>query len=295
LKAQISGSGALDSINLPPQNDWKDFKTYAPNSNVEYSDTLGMSGVKTFEEVLIPQSPSVREIPAISFSYFDPDLKKYETITQPAVPITVRASASGVPQPVVYSNAQHEADSVPETRDIVHIKPSLGVLLNPQAPLVFRPWFLLLQAIPLLSLIAAWTWRRRTDHLANNPRLRRKLRVNELTTAGLRDLEQFAQARDSDGFFATTFRLLQEQIGERLDLPASAITEAVLDGQIQSAGGSEELISRLRELFNLCNQARYAPIRSQQELASIVPRVSAAITSLRRLEPPVARRQLQPK
>ena len=34
---------------------------------------------------------------------------------------------------------------------------------------------------------------------------------------------------DSDQFFATLSRLLQEQLGERLDLPASAITEAVIE------------------------------------------------------------------
>jgi tetratricopeptide (TPR) repeat protein len=55
------------------------------------------------------------------------------------------------------------------------------------------------------------------------------------------------------------FRLLQEQLGERLDLPASAITEAVLSERLPRRGATPDLIQRLQNLFQICNQARYAP------------------------------------
>ena len=44
----------------------------------------------------------------------------------------------------------------------------------------------------------------------------------------------------SDEFFAVLFRLLQEQLGERLDLPASAITEAVIEERLSPLGISSD-------------------------------------------------------
>ena len=98
----------------------------------------------------------------------------------------------------------------------------------------------------------------------------------------MKDLAQKAEARDSDAFFAAAFRLLQEQLGDCLDLPACAITEAVLDERLRGRA-SDDLVAELHELFQFCNQARYAPQRSSQELMQFVPRVESALRQLRDL------------
>jgi len=90
-----------------------------------------------------------------------------------------------------------------------------------------------------------------------------------------------AAEKNSDEFFATLFRLLQEQLGERLDLPASAITEAVIDERLRPRGVNGETLASLHELFQTCNLARYAPIKSSQELAAIIPKLEAALNQLR--------------
>ena len=81
-------------------------------------------------------------------------------------------------------------------------------------------------------------------------------------------------------FFATLFRLLQEELGERLDCPASSITEAVIDERLALLGVPETTLAGLRELFHLCNQARYAPLRTSGELAAVIPQFENAIRGL---------------
>ena len=44
-----------------------------------------------------------------------------------------------------------------------------------------------------------------------------------------------------------------------------------------------ETLAALQELFQACNQARYAPRWSGQELASLVPKVESALQQLQRL------------
>ena len=142
----------------------------------------------------------------------------------------------------------------------MHIKPSFGLAAQIGPPLIERPWFLALQSLPLAAWLTTLIWRKRKESLANNPRLRRKRKVAQLLQSGLADLKTLAAENRSEDFFATTFRLLQEQLGERLDLPASAITEAVVDERLQPRGIKPELLNKLHELFHLCNQARYAPV-----------------------------------
>ena len=167
--------------------------------------------------------------------------------------------------------------------DILPIKDSLGKLQGRTAPLISRPVFLALQGLPVLALLAAVIWRRRTDELANNPRRRRQLAVAQIISRGLVELKQFAAENKPDEFFATLFRLLQEQLGERLDCPATAITENVMEEHALLRNAPAATRDGLRELFLLCNQARYAPVRGTSELNSVAAQFQKVIVELKDL------------
>jgi len=82
------------------------------------------------------------------------------------------------------------------------------------------------------------------------------------------------------------FRLLQEQVGERLDLPAPSITEAVIEEQLRPHGVPEEILTQLHELFHACNQARYAPQHTLPMLVALAPRAEAVLRELQQLPDP---------
>lgn len=271
VRVQITGRGALDALTLPVQGAWHDFKTYPPTAKVETSDPLGLQGTKTFEQIIAPQSTDITELPPFAFSFFDPDARQYQTLTQPAIKLTVRPGGS-TPAPVVAASSKPANDSPPPQQDIVPIKPRLGPVTKLEGPLVAQPWFIAAQGAPVLAFVAAFIWRRRTDALANNPRLRRQRHVAHVIRAGLQELQQHATENHSEKFFATLFRLLQEQLGERLDCPATAITEAVVDEKLRPRGVPETTLAQIHELFQSCNLARYAPTRSGEELAALIPK-----------------------
>lgn len=283
LKVLVSGKGAFDNVTLPSLQNWKQFQTYPATSHIETTDPLGIEGTKTFEQVVVPQNIEVKEVPALAFSYFDPEQKTYRTLTQPVTPIVVRPSGS------VQSLALNPNPAAPagaSSEDLVALKPRLGALASISGPWIRQPWFLALQCLPVAGWLAALGWRKRRDHLANNPRLVRRQRVIRETRSGLGELARLAAANQSPEFFALLFHLLQEQLGERLDLPAAAITEVVIDEQLIPQGAPQETAESLRELFQACNQARYARVSSSQELLSLVPKVEAALKQLQQLELP---------
>ena len=281
VRVQISGHGALDALTLPDQPAWRDFKAYPPTQNIKTTDQLGIEGVKTFEQIVTPQNTDVHELPAFSFSFFDPGAKTYRTLTQPPMQLAVHSGGT-TPAPMIAATKTANSQT-PAPQDLLPIKEQSGALTPARPPLLTRPVFLAAQSLPVLAWLAAFVWRKRTDSLANNPRLRRQRRVAQLVREGLNDLHRLAAENNSDEFFATLFRLLQEQLGERLDCPASSITEAVIDERLVPLGTPELTLAGLRELFQLCNQARYAPMRTSGELAAVIPQFENAVRELQKV------------
>jgi hypothetical protein len=149
---------------------------------------------------------------------------------------------------------------------------------------VRQSWFLALQAAPVIVLAGAFLVRRHRESLAHNPRLRRERKVSRAIREGLQALQAAAEQNDSDRFFAAVFHMLQERLGERLDVPASAITEAVVDERLRPRGVSPELVEGVHRLFQLCNVARFAPIKTSQELAALIPDVKRTLSELEHLK-----------
>jgi hypothetical protein len=288
VRVQISGHGALDAIQLPDQSSLQNFKIFPPTAKTEITDQLGLEGRKSFEEIVTPQNSDVHELPALTFSFFNPDDGQYHTLTQSAVPLVVK-SAGVTPMPTIAANK----NSTPENQaaqDILPIKNDLGSLTRIPAgrdyvePLIAKPAFLAVQSLPVLTFLASFVWRKRADNLANNPRLRRQRTVTALIASGMDDLKKYAAENKPDEFFATLFRLLQEQLGERLDCPASAITENVIEEHPVFRGASKATLDSLRELFQLCNQARYAPVRGASELNSVATKFEKTVAELQEVK-----------
>jgi hypothetical protein len=283
LRVQISGRGAFDAITLPAQNAWHDFKVFPPTAKLETHDQFGLQGTKTFEQIVSPQNSDVHELPPFSFSFFNPDDGKYHTLTQPATPLFIR-SAGATALPTIAGNKNSNNENPTPPQDILPIKENLGKVTKSNAPLISSPIFLAAQSLPVLAFLAALIWRQRTDKLANNPRLRRQRAVVQLVRDGVNELRKFATKNKSDEFFATLFRLLQEQLGERLDCPATAITENVVEENSILRGVNETTRHDLRELFQLCNQARYAPVRGTSELNSVAAQFEKTVRELQNLK-----------
>jgi hypothetical protein len=283
VKVQITGTGGIEAVTLPAQSDWSQFKVYPPTSEFQPADQHASTGTKSFQLTAVPESMDVKELPPFLFSFFDPAQKSYCTLSHPAVPLTVRPSAASLPPPALAGISSTDSNP-PPAQDIAHIKPRLGTLAQVPVLLFKQPWFVALQGIPVFAWLSLLVMRKQKEALANNPRLRRQRQVEQIVRDGLKQLRQSAQANQTEEFFAGVFHLLQERIGERLDLPASAITESIIEERLRPTHVPEETLDLLRELFQLCNQARYAPQSTTQELMSLIPKVESALNQLRNVK-----------
>jgi hypothetical protein len=263
----ISGKGALEAVPMPPIDHWAGFKTYPHNATTEKSDKTGTVGTRRFEQVVIPQSSDLKAVPPLEFSFFDPNQKKYRSIKQPAIPIDVKANPNAPSMPTQSFAANGEEGlPKPKPKDVVPIKPFLGEVVSLDKPWMLQSRAYGFQIIPLLVLGIAFGVQQLRERSGKDVRGKRKRKVDQFIRKQLPALEAFAQKNDSDGFFELMFRLIQERLGQCLDLPAASITESVLDDQPRQLDCSEEDVETLHRLFQACNQARYAPVESTEQL-----------------------------
>lgn len=280
LSVSIAGNGVLENVSLPSFQGWTDFKVYPPNSTVDYQDRANFVGIKTFEQVVVPQKADVPVLPAFAFHYFDPHERRYKALEQAAVPLTVAPAAAANTSPVIMVAQTNQNANTPRVAmRLVHIKPHLGAVLSGRGAGIW--------ALPVMTFVA-WifllTRRLREDRIANNPRLRRRLATDGVVASGLAEMRKLAEAGNGEVFYRTLAGLLQERLGERLDLPASGITESVIAERLVPAGVDGGLCDELEDLFGALNQARYAPSNDSGELKRRAESVEGTLKRLREVE-----------
>ena len=283
VRVKIAGRGALEAVRLPPQPEWNEFKTYPATSQIEGVDANNNAGTKSFEQVVVPERAGIKALPPFAFSFFDPDQKTFRTLGSAAIPLTVGTAGGGTAALPSLPGASNAAPVQPVS-ELAPIKVHLGAAA-PGPLLLTQPWFLGLQIAPPVLWLGLFALRKHRERLANDPRLRRRGEVAQKVRRGLAELREHATAKNSDAFFATVARLSQEQIGERVDAPANAITEAVVEERLRPAGASGELCAAVHKLFQACNLARYAPVKSGEELSALVPELEQTLRELQRWEP----------
>ena len=280
VNIQISGQGAIESLNQP-KLDWPGFKSYEPSFTTKKDNPLGLLGSRIFEQVVIPKSDKIAEMPKIEFSYFDPIASQYRVLAKGPFPLKVNPSGKPV-EPVISGNTAQETGekNPPPQTDILTIKHHLGSL-GQARPIVARPYFWLLQSVPLLLWLGALVWRRKTNALANNPRLRRKRQVTERTHAGLAKLTELAKREETGEFHTELADLLREQIGLRLDIPAEGITADVVYSSAAGKKLGEGTRSDILKLFAASDRASYAGSQTTSELKANLALLKEVFSALK--------------
>src|SRR5262249_38647557 len=173
LKIKIEGRGNFDRVTTSGVTNSSDWKTYKPNGKFTANDSAGIEGEKTFEQSVVPTKAGAQEIPALNFSYFDPEAQRYVTKSTTPIAIDVgqgNASAAPVATPAAVADAPKAS-----RYGLVPDQPVTGRTVSSLRPLVLTPWFITVNAVMIIAIVfdAAFCWLR--HRRANDPhRLQRE-------------------------------------------------------------------------------------------------------------------------
>ena len=276
LRMEMAGTGNLAGLSPPPVATGDAFRRYDPQP-VKGEDN---DQRRVFEQVIIPNSADVREIPAVSFSFFDPAAGAYQTITRGPIPLEVHAAAPGraavldAGEPI----APTPAAAAPLGRDIVYIKDVAGSFA-PRAGADVRGWLLAVLLTPPLLFGAALFWAQRRERLAADPRMGR------FRAAGTAAQRALAAARGGGGIDAVA-TAMTAYLAAKLDLPPGAVERDRVLARLAAGGVADGARGDVERFFALAEQTRYAAGRGGDEGAAIdlAERIVAALERERGLE-----------
>jgi hypothetical protein len=221
ITARLSGSGNFALMNAPVLTPADGWKTYPNKGEFSSGDEASFSGSKSFQVSAVPRTGGPREV-ALAFSFFDPNIGAYKTVTSPVQKIQVTGDdivdEKPAPEPATKEPQQKPADNLVAQHPQMSRRGAL-------VPLVARPAFaeMLEIAVALagMGVLGAWLRKRWSD-----PQRRAHAAVEQATREALKAAEHCAAANDAPGYFTAARRALQQRLSQMWNQPAAAITQA---------------------------------------------------------------------
>jgi BatD DUF11 like domain len=253
LRLHVNGAGNFDRVDsnmLAANSEWK---TYDPKATFKAGDSIGFRGEKTFEQPVIAAHAGTQTVPALSFSYFDPETHQYETAR--SAPLSVKVApaadvASNEPPPASSAAAPHGNDDRSGLRPNHAATPSRVASLMPP---YFQPRFVALSSTIALLVAGAWLALRRREREANDIQGQLE-RARAQTIHTLLDQMTTASAsRDTAAFFNAAHYLLQQIFGARWRIPPEHISMTDVDANLEGAD-----LNDIRQIFTLADEANYS-------------------------------------
>jgi BatD DUF11 like domain len=254
LRLKITGGGNFDRVSSSLLAGSADWKTYKPVARFEPSDSVGYQGAKTFEQAVVPTQAGKREIPALSFSFFDPETRRY--VTRRTEPVTVEVAPGAVTVVPVTTPTAATSISPPTTSDnwpdLAPNRVEPGRFVSTLRPLFLQRWFVIANFSILAGLTVAFLSFRHRDRLARDPRLLRASLAGHAIRKQLAAMETALQQTEAGDFFAAARCALQHRLGERWDLPPETITLTEINARLNGEAND------LRRIFEMADQLAYS-------------------------------------
>ena len=238
LRLRISGVGNFDRVDAAMFDHLDHWKTYPAKASFTPRDTAGNKGEKVFEQPLIAGASGEQSIPALEFSYFNPNTQHYERARTQPIKVMVAASLADSSLVAPASGAV-TSQSV---RGLRADHPQSQSSESELRPLYFQASFLAVPGALLLILAGSWFGVRPQPALATSKAARRTLA----------QLDAAARSGDAASFFEAARKALLQTFAARWRMSPDRITGAELKARLGSAGEDIE------RLFALADETKYS-------------------------------------
>jgi len=258
LTLNITGSGNLKLIEAPKLNLPNGLNTYDP----QITDTITgrsttISGSKIVSYVVTPQTPGDYDIPAVSFTYFNPQTGSYETeLTQP-IKLHVK--------PGKHFSPVQSADNRSALSDIHDIvKQPLGKIIPRNQPVLFTPTYWSMYAFPLLTFVGLLVWKRRDEEQSKDSAMLRRKRANRIALQRLATAKKLLLQQSKKPFYEEISKAIWLYLSDKLSIPLSSLSRDTAMEAMSKLKVPATLQVNLENVFRECETALYASGGSEQ-------------------------------
>jgi len=258
LAVVVTGKGNLATISPPKLPELPSLRVYDTLSSLNLrKEGDVVQGSKTFKTVVVPRASGTLTLPAIPFSYFDPQTRSYQTRT--VGPFQLRVAPGEAASPLGAPPVSGPGGAVAVEADIRYILE--GTLKSPwMAALAAVGRARTLHVLPFLvwaTGLATFLVRRSRERLhPDEARYRKALSAAQ---------QRLRQARKVQADPARAVPLLQQALthflADKLALPAHGLTLRMVLSALQETAPALEAqrLQEIRDLWEELEALRYAP------------------------------------
>lgn len=257
LTLNINGSGNLKLIQAPNLSLPNGLTTYDPviiDTVTGRSTTI--SGSKIITYVISPMSPGDYEIPPVDFTYYNPETNSYVTERTEAIKLHV------TPGKKIAGQQSGNNVTYKDIHDIVKQPPA--ALAMRSAPLLFRPVYWILFALPLLAYLLFVYYRRKEDELSRDIVQLRKKRANKIALQRLTTARKLLQQQNKKPFYEEVSKAIWLYLSDKLVIPLSSLSKESAVDALVARKVPADVLRKLEDVITECETSLYASGGSRQ-------------------------------
>ncbi|MDR0421671.1 MAG: BatD family protein [Proteiniphilum sp.] len=276
MTLEISGTGNLKLIRNPEIAFPDNFQSYDPTiTNSLNVTTNGLTGIRKIEYMAIPRYEGEYTIPAVEFSYFNPNGNRYETLTVPEQKLQITKGEGGS-----VANTFVNRQDVKVEQDIRFLKTGEPAYLSGTAFFVGSLNYWLWYLVPLTVLILFYIINRKQARENANVALMRTRRANKMAIKRLKAANGYLREQDKEHFYEEVLRAIWGYFSDKLSIPLARLSRNNIEEELSRKGIGEQLTGKFIEILDTCEFARYAPAESSAEMDRIYNGAMGAIEEM---------------
>ena len=253
LKFDISGTGNIKLLELPPFELPNGFEKYDPKVDEQINRAGKISGTKKAEYLLIPRVAGSREIPTIEFSYFDPEKRSYQTISSKSFSVSIE-QGQGSANDLANQQSIEQLDS-----DIRFIKTKFDDVDKRSEILLFKPAFWIASVVPFLASLVLIGWKRKQDKLSGNQQLLRYSKAEKVARKRFKAAKKLLDQNNIELFYSEISQALFGYLEDKFHIPKSEFTLDRAGDELLKRNIKPELVEKMKTNAQKCEFIRFAP------------------------------------
>lgn len=254
---KINGSGNLKLIETPVLKLPNGLSSYDPVVvDTITGRTTTISGSKIITYSIAANIPGDYDLPAIPFSFYNPQSGSYTILHTEPLKIHVTKGK--------HYNPSLAQNNLTDIHPIVN-KPLRKLTYNAK-PLFFKAGYWSMYALPMLAFIGLLVWRKREEEFSKDTVRLRNRRANKVALRRLSTAKKLLQQNQKAPFYEEVSRALWLYLSDKLSIPLSSLSRENAHEELRSKNVNTSLLTRIDHVMDDCETALYAPNTGTQHM-----------------------------
>ena len=256
---KISGKGNLKLFSPPSVQVPSSLEKYDPEYNEKVSTSLtGMKGFISNTYTLVPQYQGKYPVSSVEFTFFNPQLNKYETINSDDIIINVLEGPLSLDENNInITNIQNSNNILPSINQFKFIKTDSDLVKINSKPFIYSLSFYLILIFPVLAILLLFIFFKSNNIRSSKLKESRSRRANKLAKKYLSDARKNLENKDM--FYVALEKALHNFLKSKLFIETSDYSKEKISKLLYSKDIEKESLELFIKLIENCEFARFTP------------------------------------